>query len=338
VMERGVKAQMRLIDDLLDLSRVTSGKLLLEVEQVELSAPIQAAIDAVLPGATAKGIAVERFSNGKSARVRGDSTRLQQIFWNLLNNAIKFTPAGGKVDVRLKRAPGGWTVAIRDSGPGIDPSFLQHMFEPFRQADSSTARRFGGLGLGLSIVKHLVELHGGSVHAENATDGVGSTFVVWLPVSFDGAENRGQKSSSTSSEEMNFAGVRVLFVDDDRDTQMVVARIFKECKAEAQTVSSAAEVLQRMSAVRPHLLISDIGMPGMDGYQLIREVRQNAEYKGVPAIALTAYARAEDRSRALAAGYDEYLTKPVNPRELLTAVASLLDRRSVTEARPEIRR
>ena len=329
VMERGVRAQVRLIDDLLDLSRVTSGKLRMEVEQLDLATPIQAAIETVLPAASAKGIALERFMAEESAWVRGDSTRLQQVFWNLLNNAVKFTPEGGEIEVRMDRASGGWAVLVKDSGPGIDPEFSQHLFERFRQADSSAARRFGGLGLGLAIVKQLVELHGGSVRAESEGEGRGSTFVVWLPAAHGAEESHGRESSAVLSEEMNLSGTRILFVDDDRDTQTVVARILGECKAVTETASSADEALERMSAARPHLLISDIGMPGKDGYQLIREVRRSSEHKSVQAIALTAYARAEDRVRVLSAGYDEYVPKPVNARELLSAVASLLGPRAV---------
>ena len=324
-MERGIRAQVRLIDDLLDLSRITSGKLRVEVEKLDLSTAIQAAIDTVMPAANAKGVRIRRTFNGQNTSLWGDATRLQQVFWNLLANAVKFTPRGGDVEVRLQRIESRLLATVRDTGQGLDPEFAEHVFEPFRQADSSAARKQGGLGLGLTIVKHLIELHGGTVRAESDGPGCGSTFTVSLPVmaAVDDARHHGS-SSALLHHQVDFTGVRILFVDDDRDTQQAVSRILLDCNAQTEAVSSADEAITRLSVVRPHVLISDIGMPGKDGYELIRQVRQSPDHERLPAVALTAFARAEDRIRALSAGYNMHVAKPVDPRELLTVVASLL--------------
>ena len=333
-MERGIRAQVRLIDDLLDLSRITAGKLRIEVEKVELSSVIQAAIDTAMPAANAKGVKIRRSYICQDTSLLADATRLQQVFWNLLANAVKFTPQGGDVEVRVEKIDSLLVATVRDTGQGIDPEFAKHVFERFRQADSSAARKQGGLGLGLTIVKHLIELHGGTVRAESEGPWLGSTFTVSLPVTAAIDDPRHEASASPPlHHEVDFTGVRILFVDDDRDTLQAVSRILVDCNAQTETVSSADEAMRRLADVCPHVLISDIGMPGQDGYQLIRQIRQRAELERLPAVALTAFARAEDRIRALSAGYNMHVAKPVDPRELLTVLASLVREGKARETR-----
>jgi CheY-like chemotaxis protein len=294
---------------------------------MDLTAPIRAAVDTVSPDASAKNIDVQCTFPSPGPRIRGDFTRLQQVFWNLLNNAVKFCPPASKIAVHMDRDGEGWSIAVRDSGPGLDSTFAANVFERFWQADSSAARRFGGLGLGLAIVKQLVELHGGTVRAESEGKGRGATFVVWLP-QVRAQQSQPPEPAQGVSDEIDFAGFRILFVDDDPDTRAVVARILRECSATVEVVSDADEALRQMPSFRPHLMISDIGLPDKDGYQLVRELRQSDAFRSLPTIALTAYARTDDRTRVLASGYDAYLTKPVNPRELLGKVSSLLARSS----------
>jgi PAS domain S-box-containing protein len=319
-VESGVKMQIRLIDDLLDVSRVTSGKLRIERAPMNLVAAVEAAIGNVLPDAQANGIVIRRTFSHRRASTRGDGARLQQVFWNLLANAVKFTPRGGYIDVRLERAGARWVVSIRDTGEGIEPQLLPRLFDRFRQADSSAARRHSGLGLGLSIVKHLVEAHDGTIQAESQGRGRGATFTVSLP-SRGAAQLRSARRSVARSLP---AGLRVLFVDDNPDTRTAVARILDEHKAEIVTASDADEALELLAHARPDVLVADVGMPGKDGYQLIRDVRRTTAHRKLPAIALTAFARPEDRDRALEAGYDLHLAKPVDPGELLTALRSVV--------------
>jgi CheY-like chemotaxis protein len=268
--------------------------------------------------------------------VAGDPVRLQQIVWNLLSNAIKFTPRGGRVQVRLERINSHVEIAVGDTGVGIRPEFLPHLFERFRQADQTTTRRHGGLGLGLAIVRHLVELHGGSVEAESQGVGRGATFVVKLPLvpvyQKEGLEERVHPAAKDTLPTYDcperLDGLKVLVVDDEADTRELLRVGVGQCGAEVMTAGSAKEALEMIERERPHLLISDIGMPGEDGYELIRKVRAlpAGSGGGIPAVALTAYARTEDRLRAIRAGYQMHIQKPVELAELVAVTASLIQR------------
>jgi hypothetical protein len=333
VIERNVKVQVRIIEDLLDVSKIVSGNLRLDAQPVELIPMIEAAIESVQPAADIRGVRLARALDVETAAVLGDATRLQQVVWNLLTNAIKFTPQGGRVDVRLSRVPAGVEITVADTGEGIDPGFLPHVFDRLRQGDGSTTRRHSGLGLGLSIVKHLVELHGGQVTAESAGRGQGATFRVTLPVAaLPAGSASGERRTAAGAPPQPTAGVRldgvdVLLVEDEADARELMQQVLADAGAQVRVAGSAAEALQAWSARRPAVLISDIGMPGEDGYALVGRIRrQEPDSERVPAIALTAFARAEDRRRALLAGYQSHLAKPVEPADLLAAVASLLGR------------
>ena len=335
-IERNARAQAQLIEDLLDMNRIVSGKLRLDVQQLELTSIIQAALETVRPSAEAKGIRVQVVLDPLAGPVRGDANRLQQVIWNLLANAIKFTPKEGKVQVALERVNSHLEVAVADTGIGIEPDFLPRVFDRFRQADPSTTRQFGGLGLGLSIVKHLVELHGGSVRAKSPGTGLGATFVVALPLAVvhpeELAHERVHPRTSpglTAAFRPDLTGVRVLAVDDDADAGALIKRILTDCGAEVVVAQSASAALEHFQAAEFQVLVSDIGMPGEDGYSLIRKVRAWERDRGsqtVPAMALTAFARSEDRQRAALAGFQTHLAKPVEPAELLALVASLAGR------------
>jgi PAS domain S-box-containing protein len=328
-IQRAAKAQAQLIDDLLDVSRIVAGKLRLDVQVVSLASIIEAASASVRPAAEAKGVQLVHEFDATAGPVNGDPHRLQQIVWNLLSNAVKFTPRGGRINVELRRDDGNAAIVVHDTGIGIEPKFLPHIFERFRQADASTTRKYGGLGLGLAIVRHLVELHGGTVTADSTGDGQGATFTVLLPLAIAGASNnRGsdQTAEGTArSESGALTGVRVLFVEDDPDSREMVSRMLRQRGAEVACASSAGEGFSTFPATRPHVVISDIGMPGEDGYALLSRIRALPADQGgrVPAIALTALARPEDRRRALHAGYQLHLPKPIDATELATAVASL---------------
>ncbi len=336
-IERNSRVQTQLIDDLLDMSRITSGKVRLDVQEVMPLSFMEAALETVRPAAEAKGIRLERTFDPAAGPVSGDPGRLQQVAWNLLNNAIKFTPKEGKVRVVLQRVDSHIEINVADTGVGIDPAFLTHVFERFRQADASTTRQFGGLGLGLSIVKHLVELHGGTVHASSGGTGTGSTFSVRLPLlavqkSHEDGEPRlhprKQFAEARDLRAIDLAGIKVLVVDDHADARELVARVLSECAAEVITASGAEEALQLIESERPHVLVSDIGMPDIDGFELLRRVRDLGADRGgsVAAIALTAFARSEDRTRALHRGFLAHLAKPVEPSELIATVASVAGR------------
>ena len=334
-IERNARAQARLIDDLLDVSRIISGKLRLETRQLDLDAVVESALDVVRPAAAAKKIRVLYTSDPEVGPVLGDPGRLQQVLWNLLSNAVKFTPEGGRVEVHLGYAGSHATVTVSDTGHGIGPEFLPHVFERFRQADSTTARDHGGLGLGLAIVRHLVELHGGTVAAASPGEGQGTTFSVKLPlmaVRTDagawGREYRRAGAGAPSDRARKLQGVRVLFVDDVADACRMVSAVLEQSGAEVRTSSSTREALEVLEHWKPDVLLSDIGMPGEDGYALIQKVRAFETQRGVhiPAAALTAYARDEDRQRILAAGFEMYVAKPVGPAELVAAVAGLAAR------------
>jgi PAS domain S-box-containing protein len=337
-IDRNARLQARLIDDMLDMSRIVSGKLRLEPHQVDLPAVIHAAVDTVRSAADAKNIRIDIVLAYGAGLVFGDAVRLQQIVWNLLSNAIKFTPKRGRVQVQLARVDSQFEIVVSDSGSGIDESFLPYVFDRFRQADSSSSRKHGGLGLGLSIVRHLVELHGGTIEASNRADGSGAVFTIRLPLM---AARKPELSSATRpdvaypiSGALSFDcppalnGLKVLVVDDDADSRRLLTTILEQCKAEIMTCSSTAEALEAVKQLKPDVLVSDIGMPDEDGYVLIEKLRtlETDRLKRIPAVALTAYASAEDRVRALAAGYNMHVPKPVEPAELVVVIASLTGR------------
>lgn len=336
-IERNAKSQAQLVEDILDVSRMITGKLRLNTGTVDIAPVINAAIDCVQLAADSKGIGLEVTLDPSARRVSGDASRLQQVVWNLLSNAIKFTPSGGHVSVRLERAGSHAQIRVSDTGEGIKSDFLPYIFDSFRQADGTSTRRHGGLGLGLAIVRHLVELHGGTIRADSSGGG-GSTFTVRLPLApaTDGATKRKLETGSLRAAQATDAplnqtpsldGVRVLLVDDDKDTLQMLTAMLTEYKAEVQAASSAAEALEALQWFKPDVLVSDLAMPCEDGYSLICKVRAlEAEGGGqVPAVALTAYIRIEDRARALSAGFNMFVPKPVEPHELLTAIANLAD-------------
>lgn len=337
-IERNARSQSQLIDDLLDISRIITGKLRLEIRTIELSKIIEAAVDGVRPAAEARNIRLQILLDTEAGTVSGDAGRLQQIFWNLLTNAVKFTPKGGRVQVRLERVNSHVEIVISDSGQGIDPKFLPHVFDRFRQADQSTTRRQGGLGLGLSIVRQLVEMHGGTVHAESEGQGEGTSFIVKLPRPAASAALKIAKVSGQErvhpTQPSEFVSIdrapqlndlRVLVVDDEADSLNLLREVLEYCGSQVTIAGSAAEALAFLENEDFDILISDIGMPEEDGYKLIDKVRSLPMEKGgsIPAIALTAYARNEDRLRALMSGFQVHLPKPVEPVELAAFVASL---------------
>jgi PAS domain S-box-containing protein len=337
-IERNARAQAQLIEDLLDMSRITSGKVLLDMQAILPSSFIDAAIETVRPAADAKHITIEKHYLAPGALVAGDTGRLQQVIWNLLSNAIKFTPRDGLVAVEVgeRDTEGGKVVAItvRDNGVGIRPEFITHVFERFRQEDASMTRRHGGLGLGLSIVKHLVEQHGGTVRAESAGEGLGASFTIELPRAEAPAAGsrpaRGSPAPMPAAEPLDAAardlgGLTVLVVDDARDGRELIARILTDCHARVRVAASAREAFDALRADRPDVLVSDLGMPEVDGFELIGWVRALPREAGgqLPAIALTAFARPEDRLKALEAGFSTHISKPVEPGELIAAVASV---------------
>ncbi|WP_438032781.1 response regulator [Sorangium sp. So ce204] len=337
-IERNARAQSKLIDDLLDMSRIIGGRLSLDVEVVDLGEMLETLLESAEPAAKAKGIRLDLSVESAGEQVMGDPNRLQQIVWNLVSNAMKFTRQGGQVKVSLRREGSYARLAVSDTGIGIAPEFLPYVFEQFRQADASTTREYGGLGLGLSIVQHLVGLHGGTVEAASAGKDLGASFTVTLPLSAKNAEAlaRGEPPSMPqrrpswhrAGELLSLKGVRVLVVDDEPDTRELLLRILTECQAEVRTAGSVVEALAELERDQPTVLVSDIGMPHEGGYELIQKVRQLPEERGgsVPALALTAFARAEDRARALMAGYQMHLAKPVKPPDLVAHVATLAGR------------
>jgi signal transduction histidine kinase/CheY-like chemotaxis protein len=338
VIERNAKAQTQLIEDLLDMSRIISGKVRLDVQRVDLQDVVKAAVASVRHSADAKDIRLTVVTDPLAGPVRGDPSRLQQCFWNLLSNAIKFTPRGGKVQVGLERVNSHLEVCVVDNGQGIKPEFLPHVFERFRQADSSTTRSHGGLGLGLSIVKSLVEMHGGTVRAKSGGAGQGATFCIELPVMVvDPPEPAARRehprgiayNAAAAADHPSLEGIRVLAVDDEPDARTLLRRVLEACGARVFVASSAKEGMALLRRERPDMIVSDIGMPGEDGYEFIRQVRMLSPEDGgrTPAAALTAFARAEDRTRALRAGYQTHVAKPVEPTELTAVVASLATRR-----------
>lgn len=335
VIERNARVQTQLINDLLDMSRIISGKLRLDVQQVELASVINAAVDSVRPSAEFKQIRLHKVLDPLSGPVSGDPNRLQQVVWNLLSNAIKFTPKGGTVEVLLERIDSHVEITVSDTGQGIAPDFLPHVFDRFRQADSSTTRHQGGLGLGLAIVKQLAELHGGRISAKSRGEGLGATFTVILPLSVarHSSERRGQPTPSEGvarldHEQVSLEGVTVLVVDDEADARELIRRLLAERQAHVLVAESADRGLEILRTEKPDLILSDIGMPEKDGYEFIRTIRKLPSTEGgrTPAIALTAFARSEDRTRAMMAGYQVHLSKPVEAQELVATVGSLTGR------------
>jgi signal transduction histidine kinase/ActR/RegA family two-component response regulator len=338
VVERNARAQTKLIDDLLDISRIITGKLRLDVRIVDLAAVIEAAVDSLQPTAEARSIRLHTLLDPRAGPVSGDTDRLQQVVWNLVSNAIKFTPKGGRVQVSLARVSSHVEITVSDNGKGISTEFLPHVFDRFRQADGTTTRRQGGLGLGLSIVRQLVELHGGAVGVESDGEGQGATFVVQLPLmaarrrNADGPARGRHTAAGVGDASLDYprslTGLRVLVVDDEADTRGLLRKMLEECGSEVATAGSATEALEAIARSKPDVLISDIGMPEEDGYQLIGKMRalEAGLADRIPAIALTAYARVEDRVRALNAGFQVHVTKPIEPAELIAVVASLAGR------------
>ena len=322
-IERNAKLQAQLIEDLLDVSRILRGKLALNMASVNLITTIEAALETMRLAAEAKKIQLQTIFAPGVGQVRGDVGRLQQIVWNLLSNAIKFTPTGGRVEVCLERIGNSAQIQVKDNGKGIMPEFLPHVFEYFRQADSATTRQFGGLGLGLAIVRHLVELHGGTVQADSAGEGLGATFTVTLPLLEEVRENHHNDGQEATTD---LSGLRILVVDDEADMRELVAFILEESGAKVQVAVSAAEALERWEQFQPHLLISDIGMPQMDGYMLMRRVRERSPEQGgrIPAIALTAYAGEANEQQARLAGFQRHLAKPVEPHQLIQIISTLM--------------
>jgi PAS domain S-box-containing protein len=335
-VERNARSQSQLIDDLLDVSRIITGKLRLDIRQIDPASFIEASIESLHPAAEAKGVRLQKVLDTGVSSIAGDPARLQQVVWNLLSNAIKFTPKGGRVQVRLERVNSHVEISVSDTGSGISPEFLPLVFDRFRQADQSTTRAHGGLGLGLAIVRHLVELHGGTVRAESHGEGKGATFTVMLPLLtvYQAAEDiprvHPKASATPPSPECpeKLDGLKILVVDDEANTRELLNVVLSRCGAIVTTAGTVTEALGLMEHSRPDVLISDIGMPGADGYELIRQIRMLAPEQGgkVPAVALTAYARTEDRLRVLRSGYQMHIPKPVELTELVAIVANLAGR------------
>jgi PAS domain S-box-containing protein len=341
-IERNANLQAKLIEDLLDISRIVTGKLTLDRQPIEMAHVVNDAVNTVRPAAEAKNITIETTFDSQAEPVMGDANRLQQVVWNLLSNAVKFTPNNGHIHISLLRIDSQIEISVRDSGEGINPDFLPFVFERFRQADGRTTRKHGGLGLGLAIVRHLIEIHGGTAKAHSDGEGLGATFSLRLPIL--PAQNRAGTPNltkvPTGTEALaqgglgiecppKLKGVRVLIVDDDFDTRQLLEAVLKQCEADVVTAGSAAEALREIERQQPDVLVSDLGMPDQDGYAFIKKVREMEaaqKDKATPALALTAYAKAEDRLRTLAEGYQVHLAKPVEPAEFVLVVANLAGR------------
>jgi signal transduction histidine kinase/ActR/RegA family two-component response regulator len=337
-IERNARAQAQLIDDLLDVSRIVTGKLRMDVRPSDPNSFIDAAVESVRPAAEAKGVRVQKVIDTGLTSIPGDPVRLQQVVWNLLSNAIKFTPRGGRVQIRSERVNSHLEIVVSDTGQGIASDFLPHVFDRFRQADQKTSRQHGGMGLGLAIVRHLVELHGGHVSALSEGEGQGATFTVRLPISpiyqLDPSGSRVHPAARdllpANEPTERLDGLRILVVDDEPDTRDLLRQGLESCGASVRVAGSAAEAVDAIVAEIPDILISDIGMPGIDGYDLIRQIRELPADAGgkVAAVALTAYTRVEDRLHALRAGYDMHVPKPVELAELVAVAATVARRTS----------
>ncbi len=336
VIQRSTDAQGRIITDILDVSRIISGKMTLDIRPGDLSAVIKAAVEATRPAAEARGVALDIDLDPSARYASCDATRMQQVVWNLVSNAVKFTPSGGRVGVKLFLDQSEVHIEVTDTGEGIDPEFLPHIFDRFRQADGSSRRKAGGLGLGLSIVKHIVEAHGGAIEARSVV-GTGTTFRVRLPVKAVAVNEDGQAVASglrsaderraTRFSPVRLDGLRVLVVDDEADARRLLVRVLEQVGAIVTAAGSVAEALEAMERSPPEVLVSDIGMPGEDGYDLIRQVRSRGRHpRDLPAVALTAFVQKDDQRRALLAGFQVHVAKPVDPDDLTAVIASLAGR------------
>jgi PAS domain S-box-containing protein len=334
-LERNATALTQIVEDVLDISRIVAGKIRLDVQPVELPLVVHNAVATVQPAADAKGVRVQTIVDPRVGPVSGDPDRLQQVVWNLLSNAVKFTPRHGRVQVRVQRVNSHIEVAVSDTGIGIRPDFLPHVFERFRQADAGTTRKTGGLGLGLSIVRHIVEMHGGSVHVISEGEGRGATFSVRLPLMIVHAEGVQEVREHPRSEKKaplvrlgNLDGVRVLAVDDEEDALGLLRTVLETAGAHVTTSTLPKEALERVDLLKPDALVVDLGMPAIDGCEFIKRIRASAnpDVRDIPAAALTAFARSEDRTRALESGFEMHLAKPVDPGELVASVATLVRR------------
>jgi PAS domain S-box-containing protein len=337
VIERNATALTRIVEDVLDVSRIVSGKARLQVQPVDLAALTQNAVATVIPAGDARGVRIQILADSNLNPVSGDPDRLQQVLWNLLSNAVKFTPRGGRVQVRLERINSCVEIVVSDTGIGIPSAFLPHLFERFRQAEGGPTRRHGGLGLGLAISRHIVEMHGGTINAASEGEGKGATLRVRLPLMIVHAETfptgervhpRAERPGTTGPLP-HLGGVHVLAVDDDEDSLRLLREILETAGARVTTVGSAAAALQTLESARPDILVADLGMPAMDGFDLIERVRHSIDpaLRDIPAAALTAYARSEDRARSLRSGFEMHLAKPIDPTELAAAVFALARRR-----------
>jgi signal transduction histidine kinase/DNA-binding response OmpR family regulator len=336
-IERNARAQAQIVDDLLEMSRIISGKLRLEVQPVDLASTVESSIRTVRPAADAKSIRLQPILDPRAGPISGDPARIEQILWNLLSNAIKFTPKYGQVQVVLARVNSHVELTVSDTGIGIQPDFLPFLFDRFRQADASTTRQHRGIGLGLSIVKSLVEMHGGTVSASSEGSGHGATFVVKLPLTIVRSDVETQvarlhptstRFAPAADQVPRLTGLRILVVDDEPDARELLKRILSDYEGTVEVAASAAEALNAIAKQPPDVLVSDIGMPDVDGYELLRAVRRLPRERGgqTPAVALTAFARSEDRQRALLSGYQSHIAKPVQAAELITVIASVAGR------------
>jgi CheY-like chemotaxis protein len=338
-IERNATSLTQIVEDVLDVSRIVSGKIRLNVQPIEFPDVVRNAVDVITPAAEAKGIRIEMVLDPAATPISGDPERLQQVMWNLLSNAVKFTNKGGKVQVRLERVNSYVEVAVSDTGIGIAPEFLPHVFERFRQADAGISRERGGLGLGLAIARQLTEMHGGSIDVSSGGVNQGATFRVKIPIMIvhpaRHAETRVHPRSAKGAPSLQLPSlrdVRVLAVDDEADALVLVSEVLQAAGARVRTASSAEEALKRLEEEVPDVVVTDLGMPHVDGFQFIDRLRRHRDPRvhSVPAAALTAYARSEDRTRALASGFQIHLAKPIDPSELVTTIASLAKRLSPT--------
>jgi CheY-like chemotaxis protein len=335
ILERNATWLTQIVEDVLDVSRIVSGKIRLDIQPVELLLIVENAVTTVQPAADAKGVRIQTIVDPLVGPVSGDPGRLQQVMWNLLSNAVKFTGKNGRLQLRVERVNSHVEIIVSDTGVGIKPEFLPYVFERFRQAEGGTTRTSGGLGLGLAIVRHIVEMHGGTVEAASAGEGQGATFTVRLPLMIVHPQRanvpREHPRTEHRAPHMNFAnlrGLHVLAVDDEEDALGLVRETLEAAGARVTTLGSPVEAIERIAAVRPDVVVLDLGMPEIDGFELITRMRQstNAAVRDVPAAALTAFARSEDRTRALQCGFEMHIAKPVDPAELVATVATLAKR------------
>jgi CheY-like chemotaxis protein len=335
IVERNATALSRMVADVLDVSRIVAGKVRLNVQPIDLRMAVEEAIATIRPAAEAKGVRLQTVMDGPTGPVLGDADRLQQVIWNLLSNAVRFTPRDGLVDVRLHHVGTDFEIVVSDSGAGIPPEFLPHVFERFRQADSRLSREYGGLGLGLAISRELIEMHGGTIRAESDGSGKGATFSVRLLQSPSsdtrlamGEERRRSEPREQAATTVDLTGLHVLIVDDDPDALTLMREVLETAGATVISADSGRAALSVLDAQTPHAIVSDLGMPGMDGFELLAALRHSPveSQRRIPAAAVTAYARSEDRARSLTSGFQIHLSKPIDPRELVATVGALASR------------